>query len=172
MSRVSSVIVFGGLVLTAFATPTVAHLENFPPRSHVGALLVLANHKLVRIISERDYARKVILRGKSSKLMEVQEIMTTPVTSVAPENTIQDCMKIMTEKRIRHLPVIENEKLLGVVSIGDLVKWIISAQAETIQHLEHYISNAYPGSTDDLGRQPTGPNTRAGKGALSRFCAS
>src|SRR5580698_8078691 len=98
---------------------------------HVGALLVIFEGKLTGIISERDYARKVILRGKSSRLMEVQEIMVTPVIFVGPEHTVQDCMRIMTESHIRHLPVVENEKLLGVVSIGDLVKWIISAQEET-----------------------------------------
>ena len=112
---------------------------------HVGALLVISNDKLTGIISERDYARKVILRGKSSRLMEVQEIMVTPVIFVGPDHTVQDCMRIMTENRIRHLPVVENEKVLGVVSIGDLVKWIISAHEETIHHLEHYITSAYPG---------------------------
>jgi CBS domain-containing protein len=112
---------------------------------HVGALLVISNDKLTGIISERDYARKVILRGKSSRLMDVQEIMVTPVIFVGPDHTVQDCMRIMTENRIRHLPVVENEKVLGVVSIGDLVKWIISAHEETIHHLEHYITSAYPG---------------------------
>jgi CBS domain-containing protein len=112
---------------------------------HVGALLVISNGKLTGIISERDYARKVILRGKSSRLMEVQEIMVTPVIFVGPDHTVQDCMKIMTESHIRHLPVVDNEKVLGVISIGDLVKWIISAQEETIHHLERYITSEYPG---------------------------
>ena len=106
---------------------------------NIGALLVVENEKLVGIVSERDYARKVALHGKSSHDTPVREIMTARVVCVQPDNTVDECMALMTDKRIRHLPVIENEKLLGVLSIGDLVKETIAEQQFMIKQLESYI---------------------------------
>jgi IMP dehydrogenase len=106
----------------------------------IGALLVMNGDKLVGIVTERDYARKVILEGKSSKDSTVKEVMTTKVLCVSPERTVDECMALMTDKRARHLPVLDHKHVVGVVSIGDLVKAVISEQQVLIDQLQHYIS--------------------------------
>ena len=106
----------------------------------IGALIVVDRAKTVGMLSERDYARKVILVGRSSKETKIREIMTTQVISADPHQSVQECMTIMTEKRIRHLPVMEDDQLIGMISIGDLVKAIIAEQQFVISQLEHYIS--------------------------------
>ncbi|MFT4590672.1 MAG: CBS domain-containing protein [Limisphaerales bacterium] len=110
---------------------------------NAGALLVMEGEKLAGIISERDYSRKVILQGKSSKKTPVSEIMTTDPNTTVLGDTVEKCLRMMTGKRVRHIPVLDNGKVVGIVSIGDLVKWVISAQESTINHLENYISGGY-----------------------------
>jgi CBS domain-containing protein len=114
-------------------------------KENIGALPVVEGGKVVGMMSERDYTRKVALKGRSSKETKVREIMGTPVITVSPQQPVGDCLRLMTEHRVRHLPVLENEQLVGLVSIGDLVNWVISAQSATIDNLEGYISGRYPG---------------------------
>ena len=110
----------------------------------IGALVVLSSEKLVGIISERDYARKVILQGRQSRETRVHEIMSMPVYYVAPETNIDECMRVMASRLVHHLPVLEGEGVVGMISMGDLVKWTMNSHEQTIHHLESYINGTYP----------------------------
>ena len=129
----------GGQVYSIGPDAKVIEALQIMAQKDVGALVVLDGERLAGILSERDYARKVILRGKSSQDVPVREIMTAEVVTVDPSCTIEECMGLVTNRRIRHLPVVEDGKLIGVVSIGDLVKEVIAEQEQTIKQLESYI---------------------------------
>jgi CBS domain-containing protein len=134
-----------GPVWTAEPYMTVYDALERMAEKEVGALPVLAGGVLVGMLSERDYARKVILRGRASRETLVADIMMTPPLTVPPEATVDACMRMMTEHRVRHLAVTEGGQLKNVISIGDLVNWMIHSQRQTIRHLSEYISGAYPG---------------------------
>ena len=114
-------------------------------KKNVGALLVMKQERLVGVISERDYTRKVFLRGKHSRETKVAEIMSTNLTVTHPREPVEKCLRLMTDKHIRHLPVMDGDKVIGVISIGDLVKHVISCQSAAIAHLESYIHGGYTG---------------------------
>ena len=130
----------GNSIIAVTPGTTVLDALKIMSEKNIGALPVIENEKLVGIFSERDYARKIILKGKSSADTSVSEVMTEKPFIIDPANTTDDCMQIMSDKHIRHLPVVENGKLVGMISIGDVVKAIIQAQKETIDHLKNYIS--------------------------------
>jgi len=124
---------------------TVFEAIEMMDKENVGALLVMEDGRLVGIISERDYTRKVFLRGKRSRETKVAEIMSTNVTVTHLQEGVEKCLRLMTDQHIRHLPVLEDDKVIGVISIGDLVKHVISCQSATIAHLENYIAGGFSG---------------------------
>lgn len=128
-------------VVSVTSSSTVLDALKVMAEKEIGAVVVIDNDHLAGIFSERDYARKVVLQGKSSKDTPVREIMTEKVVCVRPEQTVEDCMGLMTDRRIRHLPVIDRKKVIGVVSIGDIVKEMLSEKEFVIRQLESYIHN-------------------------------
>jgi CBS domain-containing protein len=147
VDTLDSVLRFKGRQVWSIA-PTATVYEAIARMSEksIGALLVLTDgRRLAGIISERDYARKVILKDRSSKETPVWEIMTDRVITAGPSDTVEECLRSMTEHRIRHLPVLDGENVIGMVSIGDLVNWTITAHEETIGQLQGYIEGRYPG---------------------------
>jgi CBS domain-containing protein len=130
----------GNQIYSVTPTDSVYHAIETMATRHVGALLVMTGGTLNGIISERDYARKVILNNRSSRETPVGEIMTSPAVTVTPTDTIHHCMELMTQRRFRHLPVVDAGRVVGMLSIGDLVKAVIEEQTAQIQHLERYIA--------------------------------
>jgi len=133
----------GTVVWTIGPDSTVFEAIQLMADKNIGALLVTDKSKLLGIVSERDYTRKVALKGKSSKALMVREILSEPLVQVTPKHSIEECLRLMTDHRVRHLPVLDGERIVGGISIGDLVNWIISAQSTTIRQLETYITG-YP----------------------------
>jgi CBS domain-containing protein len=130
----------GGQVWSLTPAASVYDAIALMAEKQIGALPIVEGGKLVGIVSERDYARKVFLKGKASKETLVTEIMSSPVFSVTPSQTVEECMHIVTEQRFRHLPVVEDGRIVGIISIGDLVNWVITEQKQTIHHLEAFIA--------------------------------
>jgi CBS domain-containing protein len=131
----------GNVVWSVSPDATVFEALELLAEREIGAVLVVEGERPVGIFSERDYAREIVLKGKTSKDTPVREVMSSRVMYVRPEQTIDDCMALMTDKRVRHLPVLENDRLAGIVSIGDVVKAVISEKQFLIEQLEHYITS-------------------------------
>lgn len=130
----------GNVIFSVEPDTTVYAAIELMCEKNIGGLLILENNKLIGIFTERDYARKIILKGKSSKEAKISEVMTSNPFTVSSESSIEECMEMMSGKRIRHLPVVDQEKLVGMISIGDVVKQIIEEQKGIIEHLESYIT--------------------------------
>jgi CBS domain-containing protein len=133
----------GSNVWTVTPAHTVYDAIRLMSEKNIGAVPVVEEAKVVGILSERDYTRKIVLHGKSSKTTKVGEIMTAPTTTVSPTATIDECMQLVTNRRCRHLPVVKDDQIVGMISIGDLVNWTISAQNAALEQLENYISGGY-----------------------------
>jgi CBS domain-containing protein len=131
----------GNMVYSVGPDATVYSAIELMCEKNIGGLLILENEKLLGIFTERDYARKLILKGKSSKEAKIKELMTSDVITVTPHTNIDECMATMSAKRIRHLPVVEDGKVVGMISIGDVVKHVIEEQKDIIEHLESYITH-------------------------------
>ena len=141
MGKVGNILATKGKAVFSVESATMVYRAvELMCEKNIGGLLVVDNGKLAGIFTERDYARKMILKGKSSKDTPVREIMTRDPITVTPDSTVEDCMNLMTDKRIRHLPVVEGDKLVGMISIGDLVRFTIEEQKIIIEDLEHYIT--------------------------------
>jgi CBS domain-containing protein len=139
--KVSDILqVKGNIIFSVTGEITVYEAIKIMGEKNIGALMVMEEDELMGILSERDYARKIVLKGKLSRETLVKEIMTAQVITVSPDDHIEKCMELMSEKHIRHLPIVENRKVLGMISIGDVVNAIIESQKETIEHLKNYIS--------------------------------
>jgi signal-transduction protein with cAMP-binding, CBS, and nucleotidyltransferase domain len=130
----------GGQVWSLTPTASVYDAIALMADKQIGAVPIIQDGQLVGIVSERDYARKVFLKGKASRETSVTEIMSSPVFSVTPSQTVEECMHIVTEQRFRHLPVVDDGRIVGIISIGDLVNWVITEQKQTIHHLEAFIA--------------------------------
>ena len=130
----------GNVIFSVEPTEMVYRAIELMCEKNIGGLLIVENGKLVGIFTERDYARKLILKGKSSKDTQIRDLMTSNLVTVSPDTSIDDCMRVMTGRKIRHLPVLDNGELVGIISIGDVVHFVIEEQKSIIEHLEHYIT--------------------------------